>query len=360
MPERNKLKGKVQTVLGVIENDQLGITLPHEHLLVDISLYFNEPKEARLKRLAYEPVAIENCSWIQHNSYKSLDNLKILDEEEVIEELIPYKKEGGNSVVSLTNVGIARDPLGLVNISRATGLNVIMGSGYYISQAQDSDYERKTKEEIAEEIINDIEIGVGSTDVRAGIIGEIGCTWPLKNCERKVLEAAAIAQIKTGAAINVHQVNDGPEDAIEIIQILDNAGADLNRVVIDHIDLINLPLSYRLEIAKTGGFLEYDIFGYPTFAPSSPNAFYSGKGFRNRPCDRERIEQIVELIEAGYINQLLISQDICMKHLMLRYGGHGFAHILRNIIPEMIVRGITRDQINTILIDNPKRLLSFA
>jgi len=109
-----------------------------------MSVYFTEPKEARLKRLAHEPVSFENHSWIQHHSYNSLDNLQLLDDEEIIEEVMHFKNEGGNSVVSLSNVGLARDPLGLVNISRATGLNVIMGAGYYISQAQDRDYEHKT------------------------------------------------------------------------------------------------------------------------------------------------------------------------------------------------------------------------
>lgn len=355
---RPEMTGKVETVLGVIEADDLGITLPHEHLLIDMSVYFSEPKEARFKRLAHEPVSFENHSWVQHHTYDNLDNLRLLDEEEAIEELLPFKREGGITVVSLSNVGLARDPLGLANISRATGLNVVMGSGYYISQAQDPDYDRKTKEEIAEEIIADIEVGVGDTGVRAGIIGELGCTWPLKESERKVLLAGVIAQKRTGAAINVHQISGGPDDAMEIIKILDDAGADLSRIVIDHIDLTILPLSYRLELAKTGCYLEYDIFGYPTFAPPSP--FGSSRVIRNRPCDRERIEQIIELIDAGYLKQILISQDICMKHLMLRYGGHGYAHILRNIVPQMLVRGITREQIHTMLVENPKRILQFA
>jgi len=355
---RLEITGKVQTVLGVIDADDLGITLPHEHLLVDLSVYFTEPEEARFKRLAHEPVSFENHSWIQHHTYNSLDNLRLLDEEEIIGELMPFKNEGGSTVVSLSNVGLARDPLGLVNISRATGLNVVMGSGYYISQSQGPEYERKTKEEIAEEINADIEVGVDNTGIRAGIIGELGCTWPLKESERKVLLAGVIAQKRTGATINVHQVSAGPNDAMEIIKILDDAGADLSRVVIDHIDLTVLPLSYRLELAKTGCYLEYDIFGYPTFAPPSP--FGGGSVIRNRPCDRERIEQITELIDAGYLNQILISQDICMKHLMLRYGGHGFAHILCNIVPQMLVRGITREQIHTMMVENPKHVLSFA
>jgi len=350
--------GKVQSVTGLINANELGITLPHEHLLIDMSAYFSEPEEATFKRLAHQPVSCKNHSWLQYHPYDSLDNLRLLDEEEIIDEVMHFKKEGGNSIVSLSNIGLARDPLALVNISRATGLNIIMGSGYYVSQAQGPDYERKTVEEIAEEIICDIEVGVGNTGVRAGIIGELGCSSPLKDSERNVLLAGVIAQKRTGAAINVHQISVGPNDAMEIIKILDDAGADINRVIIDHIDLVILPLSYRIELAKTGCYLEFDVFGYPPLF-TSPRSTTFGM-IRNRPCDRERIEQIIELINAGFLNQILISQDICMKHLLLRFGGHGFAHILRNIVPQMLLRGITREQLHTMLVENPKRMLQFA
>lgn len=354
------MKGKVQTVLGVIDAEDLGITLPHEHLLIDMSVNFVEPGEARFKKLAREPVSIENLSWLQHNAYSCLDNVQLLDEEVAIQELMPFKREGGNSVVCLSNIGLARDPLGLVNISCATGLNVIMGSGYYVSQAQGPDYHQKTKEEITEEIVTDIEVGVGNTGVRAGIIGELGCTWPLNESERKVLLAAAIAQERTGAAINVHQISADANEAMECVKILDGAGADISRVIIDHIDLNILPRNSRLELAKTGCYLEYDIFGSHSFGPISFGVGFGGGMVYNRPCDRERIEQIIELIDAGYLNQILISQDICTKSKLLRYGGHGYAHILRNIVPHMLVRGITREQIHTLMVENPKRVLQFV
>jgi len=360
MYSRPKMKGKVQTVLGVIDADDLGVTLPHEHLLIDMSVYFVDPQEAGLKKLAHEPVSIKKLSWLQHNAYSVRDNLQLLDEEEIIEELKPFKNAGGNSVVCLSNIGDGRDPVGIACISRATGLNVIMGSGYYVRQALGPDFDKKSVEEIAEEIIADIELGVGDTGIHAGIIGELGTMWPLEERDHKILLAGAMAQKKTGAAINVHQISADTGEPLEVIKILDNAGADISRVVIDHIDLNILPLSTRIELAKTGCYLEYDIFGSHTFSPISYSiGFTKGKVY-NRPCDRERIEQIIELINAGYLNQILISHDVCTKGRLLRYGGHGYAHILRNIVPQMLVRGITREQIHTMMVENPKRVLSFA
>jgi phosphotriesterase-related protein len=347
--------GKVQTVLGVIDADDLGVTLPHEHLLIDMAVSFFGVEGAGFKKLAYEPVAIENLSWLWHNPFSSLDNLRLQDEALAIEEVMLFKKEGGNTIVELTNSGLDRDPIGLAHISRVTGINVIMGSGYYVGNAQDPDYDRKTEDEIAEEIIGDIEVGVGNTGICAGIIGEIGCSWPLQDREKKTIRAAARAQQQTGAAINVHpgHVENSP---MEIITLLDEAGADINGVVMSHIDRLIHSLSTRRELAKAGCYLEYDLFGSHIF---NPIGLRVGGGLP-RPCDRERIEQIIELIDAGYLKQILVSQDICMKMKLIRYGGNGYVHILRNIVPHMLRLGITREQIHTIVVENPKRMLQFG
>lgn len=343
---RPEIAGKVQTVLGVVDAEDLGITLPHEHLLVNMTVYFSEPEEAGNKKLAHQPVSIENLSWLQHHPFGNPDNMRILDEELATEEAMLFKIEGGNTIVEVSNRGLSRDPLGLARISRATGLNIIMGSGYYIGQAQDPGFDNKTEDEITEEIITDIEVGVGQTGIRAGIIGEIGASWPLIDRESKSLRAAVRAQKHTGAAINIHQVGMADNASLEIIKTMDDWGADISRVAVSHTDLWMHPSSSRLELAKTGCYLEWDLFGHYT----------GGLG----PCDRERIEQIIELINEGHLKQILIAQDHCLKTTLLRYGGHGYAHILRNIVPLMLMKGITREQINTILVENPKRLLQFV
>jgi phosphotriesterase-related protein len=225
-----------------------------------------------------------------------------------------------------------------------------MGSGYYDYAAQDPTWSSKTEEQIAEEIITDIQVGVDDTGVCAGVIGEIGCSWPLHEMERKSLCAAAYAQQETGAPINIDpgRHENSPR---EILEILDNAGADLSRVVISHIDRFIHSLSTRCELAKSGCFLEYDQFGtVSTFVHHSSWPLYE------RPCDRERIEQIKELIDEGYLNQILISQDVCLKTRLTRYGGNGYAYIQRIIVQEMLARGITREQIYTMQVANPKRM----
>ena len=351
---RQEMAGKVQTVLGLINPDQLGITLPHEHLLVDQTMNFIAPTSASGRRRAYEPVSIEDLNWLRFHWHENLPDLQLQDEEVAIEEVMQFKKEGGGTIVDVTgDTGVlGRDPLGLAHISRMTGINVVMGSGYYLGWVQGPDYDRKTEDEIAEEIIADIEAGVGDSGVRAGIIGEVGCSCPLRDRERKSLRASARAQQQTGVAITIHQSALDVDSLMKIVEILDGAGADISRVVMGHMDANTLPSS-ALELAKTGCYLEYDNFGFVVFDPGRPGS----PPELHMLCDRERIEQIIELINEGYLKQILVSQDISQKMMLLRYGGHGYSHILRNIVPRMLVWGITREQIHTILVENPKRML---
>ena len=232
---QEELIGKVPTVLGIVDGDSLGVTLPHEHILLDESVFFVEPTEVSEKHMAHEPVRMDNLYWMKTHWGSNLDNLGLKDEQLAIKETLLFKQVGGGTIVELSNIGLARDPLGLARIARATGLNIVMGAGYYIAASHPPELAAKTEEEVTEEIIRDIMVGVGDTGVRAGIIGEIGCSTPLEESERKVLRASVVAQQRTGAAITVHP--SSTDDLVpEIIQILSDAGADLNRTVIDHVD----------------------------------------------------------------------------------------------------------------------------
>ena len=353
---QEELTGKVQTVLGIIDADSLGVTLPHEHLLIDMTARFVEPSEASEKRLAHQPVSLENLSWIQLHYLNHADDLKLADEKLAIKEVLLYKWAGGDTIVELTSIGIARDPLGLARIARATGLNVIMGAGYHLGLTHPPELATKTEEEITEEIVRDIMVGVGDTGVRAGIIGEIGCSIPLEDSERKVLRASAAAQQRTGAALNIHP-SKRDDLVLEIIKILGDAGADLSRTVISHIGLFCFSQATLRKIADAGCYLEYDAFGHAIVLRSS--AWSEGRLLDLR-SEADCIDEIKCLIDEGYLNHILISQDVCVKHNYVTYGGSGYAHILRNVVPWMRLGGISDEQIHTMMVESPKRVLSFA
>ena len=345
-----ELSGKVQTVLGPIAPESLGVTMTHEHLLVDLRCYFERPDEASERAYVHAPVTMDVLGRISRMWLHNLDNLFLGDIDAAIGEALLYKNEGGGSLVEATSRGIGRDPLGLARISRATGLNVIMGAGYYVPQSHPPDMDDKSEDEITEEIVRDITVGVGDTGIRSGIIGEIGCTWPLQDNVRKVLRASARAQSETGACILIHP---GPEDECHqaILDVLVSAGARPQRVIMGHLDGTLTDLGLLKSLAETGCFLEYD-----NFSKEDSHSFLSS---RDRVNDVQRIEKLAFLAENGHVDQLVVAQDVCTKHHYTRYGGKGYAHILNEIVPRMRTKGFSEADVEAILVDNPRRALTF-
>lgn len=350
-----ELVGRAQGVLGPIEGEDLGITLPHEHLVVDAKALFCEPEGASDKGLAYQPVGWKNLSWLRYHPFENLDNLRLFDEQQTVDELALFQKAGGRTVVDFSNHGLGRDHKALARIARATGLNVIMGSGYYTAPSLSPEVLARSEEEMADEIVRDIAEGAEDTGIRAGIIGEVGCSWPLQEFERRSLRAAAKAQQQTGAAINVHPGRGG-ESCPEIVRVLDEAGADLSRVVLSHIDARVRDHAGRSSLARAGCYLEYDLWGWEGHFPP----YLTPDGFLDLPNDTQRIYEILQLADEGYLGQILISHDIVVKTKLVCYGGWGYAHISNYAAPMMLKRGVTPGQLNTLMVENPRRLLCFV
>src|SRR4051812_1637825 len=216
---QSTLRGKAQTVLGAIDGAEMGITLPHEHLLSDFICIFKEPQEASQRALAHQPLTLQNRGWVNYHWTENVDNVRLYDEDLAISELSHLFKAGARTVVDATSVGIGRDPNGLARIARVTGLNVIMGSGHYLSVTHARDVRERSVESIAHQIIEDITVGVDAPGVRAGFIGEIGCTYPWGPDEQKCLRGAVLAQRETGAALMVHR-GPSPDSPVEILDLV--------------------------------------------------------------------------------------------------------------------------------------------
>ncbi len=348
---KSELSGKIQTVLGPVAPDDLGITLTHEHLLIDLSTVLIEPQGASEIELSRQPVSLENLSWIIYHSESNIDNMILSDETTIIEEALRYKKYGGRTIVDATSIGIRRDPSGLARIARATDLNVIMGAGYYIHDCHPPDMDGKSEDEIVEEIVKDVTQGVGDTGIKSGIIGEVGCSWPMPNNEVKSLRAASRAQAITGAPLLIHPGVDpsAPKRAIEIVL---EAGGDPKRAVMSHLDRTIFDFETLDRLAATGCYLEYDLFG-------NEKALYP-LGPIDLPNDARRLDFVFHLRDQGRLDQVLMAQDVCTKIQLTRYGGPGYSHILEHVVPIMKRRGLSQDEIDHVLIDNPKRALAFT
>jgi phosphotriesterase-related protein len=346
----SKYKGKILTTLGPIEPKDLGTTLMHEHLLVDLRGFFKKPKSAAERKWAYRPVTMSLLGQIKYDWFKNLDNLFLLDERASTEEVLEFKRAGGNSIVDTTPNGIGRNPRALERIALETGLNIIMGSGYYVGQLHPRELSKKTVNEIADEIIRDVNEGIDDTGVHSGIIGEIGNSHPWIETERKVVRASARAQQETGVPLTIHPGRHS-SSPFEIIALLEKEGADLSRVIIGHVERTISRIDRMKDIADKGCCLEFDLFGIESYFPWTDF---------DLPNDAMRIKMMKKLIDDDYTDRLVVSQDVCMKYHLSRYGGFGYGHILKSIAPRMLRKGVTRGQLHAIMAENPRRLLTIA
>ena len=340
---------KVNSVLGELSRDELGITTPHEHIFIDISAFFEERKLWDIEDPVTEPVKMEHLGQLNRDPYALKDNLSMEDYETQKREILRFKRAGGQTMVDATMPGIGRDPAALARISRETGLNVIMGTGYYVSSTHPEKLSSMTEEEIAEEMVKELTVGVDG--VKAGVIGEIGISELFNDAERRVLRAAAIAHKKTGAGVLVH-INPWTTNGLESCDILLSAGVAPERIAISHIDVEDRE-DYVLAMLKQGVYVEFDNFGKEYFVEK--DARHDGYGCFVR--DTERIEFMKKLIAMGYVDQILVSCDVCLKTCLRTYGGWGYDHVLLNVVPMMKEFGISDEDIDKMLRKNPADFL---
>lgn len=199
--------------------------------------------------------------------------------------------------------------------------------------------------------MKEVTIGVGNTGIKCGIIGEVGCSWPVTHFEKKSLQAASIAQVDTGAPLMIHPGRD-EKAPFEHLRIVQEAGGDVTKTVIAHVDRTIFDHSILLDLAATGCYIEYDLFGVHPIQYSLNTAV-------DMPSDCQRISEIKFLIDEGFEEQILISHDIYARHQLRKYGGHGYSHIQVNVIPKMLERGISQEVIDKIQIANPRTWLTF-
>lgn len=350
-----KRSGNVQTVLGLIKPESLGITLTHEHMVLDLSYFDDPPEEASERAWVNAEITMGRRAGIIKRTHFNKPNFQMLDSRQTIQELNDYRNAGGNSMVDATSIGIGRDPLALTRISRASGLNIVMGSSYYVPRSWPKDMGDRSEESITEQIVRDITVGVGDTRVCSGIIGEIGNIFPMGEIQAKILKASAQAQVITGAPILIHPGMD-LSSPMQILDILTQSGASFDRIIMGHMDLFHDGGPMYKEVLRTGSYVEMDIFGYEDSSWLGPK-FSSGNS--RWMTDSERLDLLEMMINEGFSKQIVVAHDKCVNYHRMQYGGKGYGHILENIVPRMRKRGFQEDHINDILVENPKRILTF-
>jgi len=341
-------------VLGPIEPDAVGQTLTHEHIHMDYRNCFVHPTNKDHEKKSKQPeITLGNLGYVRQNPYSHVYNLSFGDEDvaTMIEEVAEYKRLGGDTIVEVTTTGIEPDYEFLKQVSQATGVHIVCSTGYYLGHTLPEDVLNASVDALVEEMVHDLKIG--RNGIKAGCIGEIGCQYPIADCERKSLIAAAKAQALVGCPLIIHPGRD-EASPFEIVDILKTAGADLSKTVMSHLDRTFISGSGKLlEYAGSNPtYVEFDLFGIEV-------SHYQNNLQFDFPSDAQRIQEIKLLIEHGYEDRVVIAHDVHTRHRLLKYGGHGYGHILENIVPKMMQRGFTKEVVRKILVDNPKRWLAF-
>ena len=343
----------IQTVSGKIAPEALGITMMHEHLIWDQTVYLKQRTKASEEETFLEqPLCIEN---LQKTRYYHLhdhrDNVIQYNMQDAADEVQRYKIAGGCSMVDCSRLGIARDPMIDLEVSQKTGVQVIMATGLYINGSCPQTHILNRNEKTAL-FIKELEQGIDDTQIKAGVIGELGVSESFPECEQQTLAAAARAQAETGAAILIHQPGL-MKIGHDILDILDDNGGNRRKTVLCHCDSLCDDILYLIRLLDRGVVLSFDQFGLECRINIS--------GYRGLwlPRDIERIRAIARLCELGYSRQIVLSQDLCFKTCYVKYGGGGYAHILSNMLPIMRDEGILESAIHRMLVENPSRILAF-
>jgi phosphotriesterase-related protein len=337
---------KVQTVLGEIDANDMGITITHEHLLIDARKAWYEPKEATKIALAHKPVSVDMLHELRQDPYMNFDNCFMVDEDVAVSEAQQFGFLGGATIVDATCVGIGRDPLALQRISKRTGLNVIMGCGYYLESRHLPPVKDASIAELTSEMVKDVLEGADSTNIRAGYIGEIGVSKNFTAQEEKVLRSSARAQAKTGVALSIH-LPGWEHLGDKVLDVIAEEGGDITKTILDHMNPSFEDMKYQTSLAERGAYLEYDMIGMD---------YYYANEQSQSPSDEDNAKAIKNLIDLGFADKLLLSQDVFLKMMLTCYGGNGYAYVLRHFVPRLRRHGVKQEAIQTMLVDNPARV----
>ena len=334
---------KAMTVLGPVDADKLGHILPHEHILVELP----EPDLApRYPELLDKKVSLEILGRLKRDIWSCKDNLRLDDQALAAQEIASFKQNGGGTLVDVTTVGLKRNVKPIREIAEQTGVNVVAGTGYYYAATHPQPVAELLADDIADWMVQELQVGIDDTPVKAGIIGEIGVGSPMHPEEEKVLRAAARAQRRTGAPLSVHQ--RGGQEIKAIDAILAQEGVAPEGVILCHMESASQDL--RFWAADRGYYVEIDSFGHEYYTDALAGTITR---------DPDRIKMVKALIERGHLRQLLISNDIALKMLLKRYGGWSYEHIKLNVKPFMLREGIPLKAVDTMLYYNPMRVIAY-
>ena len=315
----------IETARGAVDSSALGVTLMHEHVFVlDAEIMQNYPED-----------------WGSEE-----DRV-----EDAIARMNELKSRGVDSLLDLTVTGLGRYIPRIARIASQTELNILVATGIYTYNELPFYFQFRGPntvfggpELIAEMFVRDIEKGIGDTGVRAAVLKCATDAPGLTPGVERVLRATAMAHRQTGVPISTH-TNARRKNGIEQQRVFKEEGVDLTRVVIGHSG-DTTDLAYLEELMANGSYIGMDRFGIDTFCPFE-----------------SRVSTVATLCERGHAARMVLSHDAaCFNHwfperpIAEALPRWNYLHIHNDVIPALQEKGVTKEQLHTMLVGNPRRI----
>lgn len=286
--------------------DPTGYTLAHEHLHIDLSGFKNNV-DCRLDQYAF-----------------------------ICQEMNDLMAQGVRNVIEMTNRYMGRNAQFMLDVMRETGINVVACTGYYQDAFFPEHVATRSAQELAQEMVDEIEQGIDGTDLKAGIIAEIGSSeGKITPLEEKVFIAAALAHNQTGRPISTH--TSFSTMGLEQLALLQAHGVDLSRVTVGHCDLKD-NLDNILKMIDLGAYVQFDTIGKNSYYP-----------------DEKRIAMLHALRDRGLLNRVMLSMDITRRSHLKANGGYGYDFLLTTFIPQLRQSGFSQADVDVMLRENPSQ-----
>lgn len=328
----------VQSVTGPLTADQLGVTLPHEHVYINMTR--TSPQDGYLNVADEAAAELELFTAAGGSTLIDMSNGELSDYAAPVgwsDDLRVMQQNPETGSRSVANV------LATKEMAERTGVQVILGTGhYYETYLNKLWFDRNSTNTIADFLIADLLDEIPGTGVRAGIIGEIASDLShITATEERSFRAAARASRETGAMVSTHAASF--PTGLAQLEIMVEEGVDPSRVVIGHADTVK-SVDYSLELLRRGAFVEFDCL---------MTCRIGGVVIRHQ-LDR-RLSYLKQIVEAGYADRVLLSQDVCQRSHLRALGGPGYTFLFEEFRTHALEAGIEAETLDAIHRDNPRR-----
>jgi phosphotriesterase-related protein len=347
------------TLGGAVAAGDLGVVLPHEHILFDTSPYLTAPRDEREHELAAAPMTLDNAGHLRRSPLVSAENLRMQDEDIAVRELGHLREAGGRTVVDCTLPELKRDVRAVARVAAAADINVIAVTGHYIAATVQPDVLEQSADQITAWMLGELRDGIEGSGLRAGAIKlSISGVPRMPAIERACLEAAAQAQVETGAAITLHNPVPFQKRGVEVVRLLVRAGADPERVIMGHMTHSSPDEWYHRSIMDTGATIQFDRFGAELLQEADPG-FNRWGLYDGEPRDTTVAREIASLVKSGYTDRILLSHDVGFRNGLRSFGGYGYAHVPTRIAAYLRALGLDDDDLDQLLVSNAAALFAY-